>query len=46
MKNADESQGCRKFSRIHELLLKIYLKLQLHSKTTKQVERKEGMNME
>jgi len=46
MENANESQRHRKLPRIHELLQKIYLKPQSHSKTIEQVERKEEMDME
>ena len=46
MENAGESQRCRKFPRICELLQKIYSKLQLHGKTIKQVEREKGLDME
>ena len=43
MENANESQRHRKFPRICKLLQRIYSKLQLYSKTIKQVEREKGM---
>ena len=46
MENTDESQRYRKLLRIHKLLQKIYSKLQSHGKTIKQIEEKEGMDME
>ena len=46
MEDADKSQECKKFPGIHKLLPEIYPELQLYNKTIKQVEGKEGMNME
>ena len=46
MEDPNKDQGYRKLSRICELLQMIHLKLQLHSKATKQTEEKERMGVE
>ena len=46
MEDTNESQGCRKFPRIHKLLPEIYPELQSYSKTIKQIKSEERMDME
>jgi len=45
MENTNKGQGCREFPQIRQLLLTIYPQFQLQSKTIKQAERQEGMEM-
>ena len=46
MKDTYKGQRHRKFLGVRKLLLKIYLKLQSYSKTIKQTQRQERMDIE